>query len=122
MMSLFHTLGGSGMWRDQREDNLLDGAAPYYAPYECADGLWVAVGAAEAFLANRQEDEEVGIEVPLVVFEIGKLVGLAGAGFANRDHVEFAIRKLPLQSLAEKRRHLLFRPDLHGFHEAVADD
>ena len=34
-------------WRDEREANLLDGGAPFYAVYECADGRFVAVGALE---------------------------------------------------------------------------
>ncbi len=36
-----------GMWRDEREVNLLDGAAPFYDTYTCADGRHVAVGAIE---------------------------------------------------------------------------
>ena len=36
-----------GLWSDQRESNLLDGAAPYYDTYTCADGRFVAVGAIE---------------------------------------------------------------------------
>ncbi|MFV0495591.1 CaiB/BaiF CoA transferase family protein [Mycobacterium sp.] len=37
----------SGMWTDTRGTNLLDGGAPYYDTYECADGRYVAVGAIE---------------------------------------------------------------------------
>lgn len=36
-----------GAWSDERESNLLDGAAPFYATYTCADGRFVAVGAIE---------------------------------------------------------------------------
>ena len=36
-----------GAWRDERGANLLDGAAPFYATYRCADGRFVAVGAIE---------------------------------------------------------------------------
>ena len=36
-----------GQWSDERESNLLDGAAPYYDTYTCADGRFVAVGAIE---------------------------------------------------------------------------
>ena len=36
-----------GLWSDERESNLLDGAAPYYDTYTCADGRFVAVGAIE---------------------------------------------------------------------------
>src|SRR6202048_4818700 len=37
-----------GMWTDERGTNMLDGGAPYYATYECADGRYVAVGAIES--------------------------------------------------------------------------
>ncbi|MCV7231730.1 CaiB/BaiF CoA transferase family protein [Mycobacterium branderi] len=36
-----------GQWKDERESNLLDGYAPFYDTYECADGGFVAVGAIE---------------------------------------------------------------------------
>jgi alpha-methylacyl-CoA racemase len=48
MMSLFHEFAANGRWNDQsREANMLDGGAPYYRTYECADGKHVAVGALE---------------------------------------------------------------------------
>src|SRR3954471_2936392 len=37
----------SGIWTDERGSNLLDGGAPFYDTYECADGEYVAVGALE---------------------------------------------------------------------------
>lgn len=37
----------AGLWTDRRGDNLLDGGAPFYRTYECADGRHVAVGAIE---------------------------------------------------------------------------
>ena len=47
LVSMVHGLLGAGGWRDEREANLLDGGAPFYAVYECADGRFVAVGALE---------------------------------------------------------------------------
>jgi alpha-methylacyl-CoA racemase len=47
LFSMVHGLLGAGGWRDEREANLLDGGAPFYAVYECADGRFVAVGALE---------------------------------------------------------------------------
>ncbi len=49
-VSLLGMLLGSranGMWSDERATNLLDGGAPFYQTYECADGEYVAVGAIE---------------------------------------------------------------------------
>ncbi len=37
----------AGAWTDERGANLLDGGAPNYRCYECADGRYVAVGALE---------------------------------------------------------------------------
>ncbi|MGW6335956.1 CaiB/BaiF CoA transferase family protein [Nocardia rhamnosiphila] len=36
-----------GKWRAERGTNTLDGGAPFYDTYECADGKFVAVGALE---------------------------------------------------------------------------
>jgi alpha-methylacyl-CoA racemase len=38
---------GQGRWTDGRDENLLDGHAPFYDTYTCADGRHVAVGALE---------------------------------------------------------------------------
>ncbi len=37
----------TGGWREARGSNLIDGGAPFYGVYECADGRYVAVGALE---------------------------------------------------------------------------
>ena len=47
LMSMFFALRQQGSWTDNRHDNLLDGGAPFYRCYECADGGHVAVGAIE---------------------------------------------------------------------------
>jgi alpha-methylacyl-CoA racemase len=36
-----------GMWKDQRQSNLLDGATPWYDVYETKDGKFVSIGAIE---------------------------------------------------------------------------
>jgi alpha-methylacyl-CoA racemase len=40
-------MSGVGAWSDTREANLLDGAAPFYGTYRCADDRFVAVGSIE---------------------------------------------------------------------------
>lgn len=42
-----HATRASGGWNDERQSNLIDGAAPQYACYETADGGFLAVGAIE---------------------------------------------------------------------------
>jgi alpha-methylacyl-CoA racemase len=46
-MAMVHGLAASGQWVAARGANLLDGAAPFYRCYACADGGHVAVGAIE---------------------------------------------------------------------------
>jgi alpha-methylacyl-CoA racemase len=47
MTGMLHGFLELGAWRDERGVNLLDGGAPFYDCYRCADGGWVAVGALE---------------------------------------------------------------------------
>jgi alpha-methylacyl-CoA racemase len=47
LTSFLYGMLATGMWRDERGANLLDGAAPFYDTYETADGRHVAVGALE---------------------------------------------------------------------------
>ena len=47
LASIFHGLRAGGLWGGGRGENLLDGGAPFYATYSCADGRCVAVGALE---------------------------------------------------------------------------
>ena len=47
LLSMLHSHRASGIWQDKRGSNLLDGGAPFYDTYECADGEWIAVGALE---------------------------------------------------------------------------
>ncbi|MBS1884823.1 MAG: CoA transferase [Actinobacteria bacterium] len=44
---MLHGFLEMGAWKDERGVNLLDGGAPFYDCYRCADGGWVAVGALE---------------------------------------------------------------------------
>lgn len=47
LVSMLYAMAGSGHWQDVRGVNLLDGGAPFYDTYACADGRFVAVGALE---------------------------------------------------------------------------
>jgi alpha-methylacyl-CoA racemase len=47
LAQMMWSMRGAGAWTDDREANLLDGAAPFYDTYTCADGRWIAVGALE---------------------------------------------------------------------------
>jgi alpha-methylacyl-CoA racemase len=47
LLQMVWALRGAGTWTDERSANLLDGGAPFYDTYTCADGRWIAVGALE---------------------------------------------------------------------------
>jgi len=47
LLALTRGLAAAGRWTDERESNLLDGAAPFYRTYRCADGEFIAVGCIE---------------------------------------------------------------------------
>jgi alpha-methylacyl-CoA racemase len=46
-MAMIWGMRGQGLWPGGRGQNLLDGGAPFYETYRCADGKYVAVGAIE---------------------------------------------------------------------------
>ena len=47
LMGLMYARMADGQWRDERGQNMLDGAAHFYGTYQCADGKWIAVGSIE---------------------------------------------------------------------------
>src|SRR4051812_7238151 len=63
LITMVHGMLGAGLWRDRRASNLLDGGAPFYDTYRCADGGFMAVGALEPqFYA--QFVAGLGVELP----------------------------------------------------------
>ncbi|WP_432970084.1 CaiB/BaiF CoA transferase family protein [Dactylosporangium sp. CA-233914] len=47
LMQMTWAMFGAGAWVDRPASNLLDGGAPFYDVYQCADGRYVALGALE---------------------------------------------------------------------------
>lgn len=47
LMAAIHQLAAMGMWSQPRGKNLLDGGAPFYDCYECADGKFVSIAPLE---------------------------------------------------------------------------
>jgi alpha-methylacyl-CoA racemase len=47
MMTMFFGLLAGGMWKDERQSNLLDGGAPFFKSYETKDGRYIVVAALE---------------------------------------------------------------------------
>jgi alpha-methylacyl-CoA racemase len=63
LMAAQYGMLAKGAWNDQRESNFLDGAAPFYGSYECADGRFVAIGPIEPQF-YRELLQKCGIEDP----------------------------------------------------------
>ena len=47
LMSMMYGMLNSGIWTDDRDSNLLDGAAHFYGCYECKDGKYISIGSIE---------------------------------------------------------------------------
>jgi alpha-methylacyl-CoA racemase len=47
LLTFIYAALARGAWHDERGSNLLDGGAPFYTTYRCADGEYIAVGALE---------------------------------------------------------------------------
>ncbi|MDB3935269.1 CoA transferase [Granulosicoccus sp.] len=47
LSTMLHGLIYNNRWRDKRGSNLLDGAAPHYNTYQCADRQWISIGPLE---------------------------------------------------------------------------
>jgi alpha-methylacyl-CoA racemase len=91
MMSLFHALRAAGLWRDARGCNLLDGSAPFYRCYACADGKAVAVGALERPFFARLVDG-LAIDVPHAQYDSSQwpaMTALFEQRFAERTRDEW---------------------------------
>jgi alpha-methylacyl-CoA racemase len=48
MLGMIYGDFAEGRWIDTRESNVIDGAAPFYNVYRCADGKWLSLAALEA--------------------------------------------------------------------------
>lgn len=87
-------LRGQGRWSDERGVNMLDGSAPFYRCYECADGRYVAVGCLEPqFYAAMLEG--LGLEASAIPdrndpHEWAALTELLSTTFATRKRDEWA--------------------------------
>ncbi|MEK9660608.1 MAG: CaiB/BaiF CoA-transferase family protein, partial [Alphaproteobacteria bacterium] len=65
LMTPIYGLHASGFWKDSRATNILDGAAPFYGAFECADGRFVSIGSIEpkfyALLLDRLGLADAGL-------------------------------------------------------------
>ena len=93
LAQMFWSFRNSGRWSDERGSNLIDGGAPFYDTYECADGAFVAVGAIEPkFYANLIRG--LGLDESTLPAQMDKakwpqLRRIFAGAFANRSRDEW---------------------------------
>ena len=85
LTAMTHSFRAQGTWADTRASNMLDGAAPFYDTYACADGKHLAVGAIE----------------PQFYAELMAKLGLSAAG--QFDRAAWPVRKRQLADLFRTR-------------------
>jgi alpha-methylacyl-CoA racemase len=100
--TITRSLFAAGSWDDTRGANLLDGGAPNYRCYACADGRYVAVGALEPKFWQVLVDT-LGLDVastpsPYHRGDWPALTGLLGETFATRTRDEWAELFAPLDA------------------------
>lgn len=66
LMSMIYGFMAEGNWQDARASNMLDGGAPFYGTYKCADGKWIAIGSIEpqfyALLVDKTGMQDVDLK------------------------------------------------------------
>ena len=65
LMANIYSRKSAGLWSSRRGANALDGGAPWYASYACADGKYIAIGAIEPQF-HAQLLARCGIDDPLL--------------------------------------------------------
>jgi alpha-methylacyl-CoA racemase len=81
LMSMIWGFRATGRWPGPRGTNIIDGGAPFYDTYECADGKYIAVGAIE----------------PQFYAALRAVLGLDGAEWdAQFDREQWPVRKAAL--------------------------
>ncbi|MFL0291300.1 CaiB/BaiF CoA transferase family protein [Mycobacterium sp. SMC-18] len=92
--AFMHGLHANGLWNQPRGHNMLDGGAPFYDTYECADGRHVAVGCVE-YPFYLQMLERLGVDDPDLPFQLdttgwAELRARIAAKFKQRSRDEWA--------------------------------
>jgi alpha-methylacyl-CoA racemase len=124
MLGMIYGDFADGRWVDVRESNPIDGAAPFYNVYACADGKWLSVAALEPqfYSSLWRALAEAGVTPPQPLPQLlaqqwqratwPSLRQVFTTAFAGRTRDEwsalFAAHDacvMPVLSLAEARRH-----------------
>ncbi|MBW3639038.1 MAG: CoA transferase [Actinobacteria bacterium] len=100
LMAMTWALREAGSWSDERGSNLLDGGAPFYDTYRCADGGYLAVGAIEPQFWAVVVDV-LGLDDVPDQLDVGRwpeLRSRVAAVIATRERDEWAAMFAPLDA------------------------
>ena len=79
LMAPIYAMKARGRWQNERGVNMLDGAAPWYDTYACADGRWLSVGPIEpAILRPALREAGPGRQGFPRPYDAGRLAGAEG--------------------------------------------
>ena len=115
LMSMLYTFSKAGLWRNVRESNLLDGGAPYYRPYETADGKHVSVGAIESkFFAQLitllgLSKEFILLRQSSTLITKQEILTLRSMGKASRHQRLNSVERVVIYHLLRQLRELILR-------------
>lgn len=115
LLGLYHAFVANGLWQDEPECNLFDGAAPFYRCYLCECGGSVAVGALEPqFFAALLEglkvpqdryDQNDRSQWPVMQAEFERIFASASRGDWEQRFAGTDACVSPVLSIAEATRH-----------------
>jgi alpha-methylacyl-CoA racemase len=116
MLTMFYGLMAAGVWRDRRQSNFLDGAAPFAKVYRTADDKYVSVCAIEpdffGALLDALEIEEIDMANQWRTEDWAKHESIFAAAFRKKTRDEWDeiltgsnACAAPVLSLAEAPRH-----------------
>ena len=94
LTAFMHGMHNQGLWNQPRGENMLDGGAPFYDTYECADGKYISVGSVE-YPFYLQLLAGLGIDDPDLPFQLdatswAQMRDLFAAKFKERTRDEWA--------------------------------
>ena len=102
LATMVRALYGHQLWTDGREANILNGGAPNYRCYRCADGRYVAVGALEPkfwdVLLTALGLEPAAVGSPYDPAQHAAVTAQLAAVFATRSRDEWAALLEPLDA------------------------
>ncbi|MCB1465337.1 MAG: CoA transferase [Nitratireductor sp.] len=94
LMGIMHGMLAKGNWKNERSANMLDGGAPFYRCYACADGKFVSVGALEPqffeIVAEKLDIDKSWLSARMDKSRWGELTAIMTDIFAGRTRDEWA--------------------------------